>query len=229
MMLFKDDHSHSLLPKCFFMIAIIAASLLSGYLMFKDVNGLASWLKPYAINGNSTRQIILMLCLWFYVSRLFITAFVFLKRRLSWLEAILVSGLMSFALFSFARVGGSSHSPLNVLDYLGLILFLGGSWINTYSEYSRHIWKKNDINKGKLYTGGLFKYSMHVNYFGDIVLFSGLALITQSSSLLVIPLIMALNFVFYLIPSLDKYLDKRYGGEFKEYAGRTKKLIPWVY
>lgn len=228
-MLFKDEHQFSLLPKCFFMIAIIAASLLAGYLMFKDVNGLSSWLKPYAINGNFTRQVILMLCLFFYISRLIITVFVFLKRKMGWGETVLISGLMSFALFSFARVGGSSDLSLNVLDYLGLILFLGGSWINTYSEYTRYIWKKNDINKGKLYTGGLFKYSMHINYFGDIVLFSGLALITQSFSLLVIPLIMALNFVFYIIPSLDKYLGKKYGDEFTEYAARTKKLIPGIY
>lgn len=153
-MLFKDEHDFSLLPKIVFMIAISCASLFAGYLMFKDVNGLASWLKPYIINGNFTRQFILMFCLWFYVSRLFITVFVFLKRKMGWGETVLISGLMSFALFSFARVGGSSNLPLNVLDYLGLILFLGGSWINTYSEYTRHIWKKNDINKGKLYTGG---------------------------------------------------------------------------
>ena len=51
---------------------------------------------------------------------------------------------------------------------------------------------------------------MHINYFGDILLFSGLALITQSLSLLVIPFIMTLNFIFFLIPSLDKYLEKKY-------------------
>ena len=228
-MLFKDEHKFSLLPKCFFMTAIITASLLAGYLMFKDVNGLASWLKPYAINGNFTRQVILMVCMLFYISRLFITSFVFLKRKMGWGETILVSSLMSFALFLFARVGGNSHSPLNILDYLGLILFLGGSWINTYSEYTRYIWKKNDINKGKLYTDGLFKYSMHINYFGDIILFSGLALITQNFSILIVPLFMALNFVFFLIPSLDRYLERKYGDEFKEYANRTKKLIPRIY
>ena len=228
-MLFKDEHNFSLLPKCFFMTAIITASLLAGYLMFNDVNDLVSWLKSYAINGNFTRQLLLMFCLLFYVSRLFISAFVFLKRKMGWGETILVSSLMSFALFSFARVGGNSHLPLNILDYFGLILFLGGSWINTYSEHTRHIWKKNDINKGKLYTSGLFKHSMHINYFGDIVLFSGLALITQSFSLFIIPLIMALNFVFFIIPKLDKYLEKKYGEEFKEYALQTKKFIPMVY
>ena len=211
------------------MVAIIGASFLAGYLMFVDESRLLPCLKPYAINGNFTRQFVLMLCLLFYISRLFITVFVFLKRKLGWGETILISVLMSFALFSFARVGGSSDLPLNIFDWLGLILFLGGSWINTYSEYTRYIWKKINLNKGKLYTGGLFKYAMHINYLGDIILFSGLALITQALSLLIIPLMMAFNFVFYIIPSLDKYLGKKYGDEFTEYAGRTKKLIPGVY
>ena len=228
-MIFKDEHDFSLIPKCFFMATILTASLLAGYLMFTDVSELNDLLKPYAINGNFTRQVILMFCLLFYVSRLFITVFVFLKRKMAWSEMLLVSGLMSFALFSFAKVGGSSHLPLNALDYLGLILFFIGSWVNTYSEYTRHIWKKNDINKGKLYTFGLFKYSMHINYFGDIVLFSGIALITQNFSLLVIPLIMTLNFIFFIIPRLDKYLANKYGEEFKEYVGRTKILIPGIY
>jgi protein-S-isoprenylcysteine O-methyltransferase Ste14 len=228
-MLFKDEYDISLLPKTFFMTAIIGASLLAGYLMFVDEATIISWLKPYTIAGNSLRQVLLMFCLILYVSRLLITVFVFLKRKMSWLETILISALMSFALFSFARIGGSSHEPQNIFDFLGLMLFLFGSWINTYSEYTRYTWKKSIQNKGKLYTGGLFKYSMHINYFGDVILFIGLALMTQSFSLLIIPLVMALNFVFFLIPTLDKYLEKKYGDEFREYSGRTKKLIPGIY
>ena len=136
---------------------------------------------------------------------------------------------MSLALFSFAHIGGSSQVEINAQDYAGIILFLIGSWINTQSEYTRYIWKKNDNHKGKLYTGGLFRYSMHINYFGDIILFTGLALITQSFSLLIIPLAMALNFIFFIIPRLDKYLATRYGEEFREYSSRTKKLIPGIY
>ena len=40
---------------------------------------------------------------------------------------------------------------------------------------------------------------------------------------------MALNFVIYVIPSLDKYLENKYGDDFIEYASRTKKLIPGIY
>ena len=228
-MIFKDEHDFSLLPKIVFMTAISCASLLAGYLMFTDVNELYDNLKPYAINGNFTRQVILMFCVLFYVSRLFITVFVFLKRKMAWSEMLLVSGLMSFALFSFGKVGGNSHQLVGALDCFSIFLYLFGSWLNTYSEYTRYTWKKQDKNKGRLYTKGLFKYSMHINYFGDIVLFTGFALITYSFSLLVIPIIMALNFIFFIIPTLDKYLAKKYGEEFKEYAGRTKKLIPGIY
>jgi len=228
-MLFKDEHTPSLVPKCFFMISIVTASCTAGYLMFTNVDDMISWLKPYKTDGNFTRQLILISCLLLYIFRLFITTFVFLKRKLAWGEAIIIAILMSLALFSFAFVGGSSHIAINALDYSGIILYLMGSWINTQSEYTRHIWKQNEQNKGKLYTDGLFKYSMHINYFGDLLLFIGLALITQSFSLLIIPLVMALNFVIYVIPSLDKYLENKYGDDFIEYASRTKKLIPGIY
>ncbi len=228
-MLFKDEHDFSLLPKIVFMTAISGACLLAGYLMFVDQNNLISFLKPYAIDGNFDRQLILTFFCWFYVVRLFITNFVFLKRKMEWREMLFVSGLMSFALFSFARVGGSSFQPITTLDYFSIFLYLFGSWLNTWSEYTRYVWKKDESNKGRLYTVGLFKYSMHINYFGDVVLFTGFALITWKFSLLIIPLAMALIFVFFIIPRLDKYLAEKYGDEFVEYTAKTKKLIPWIY
>ena len=197
--------------------------------MFMDESSLLYRLKPYAINGNFARQVILMFCMLFYVSRLFMTVFVFLKRKMVWSEILLISGLMSLVLFTFAKVGGNSNQPVGVLDYFSILLYLVGSWMNTHSEYKRYIWKKQDENKGRLYTIGLFKYSMHINYFGDVILFTGIALITYSFSLLFIPLIMALNFIFFIIPRLDDYLAKKYSEEFKEYAERTKKFIPGIY
>ncbi len=228
-MLFTDEHDFSLLPKCFFMAAIIVTTILTGYLMFKDVNNLDSRLTLYAINGNFNRQVVLMFCLIIYDLRLSITVFVFLERKMAWREMFLVSGLMSFALFSFAKVGGSSNQPIGILDYFSILLFLFGSWVNTYSEHTRYIWKKQEKNKGHLYTEGLFKFSMHINYFGDIILFAGVALITLRFSMLFIPLAMAVNFIFIIIPRLDQYLAQKYGEEFQEYAGKTKKLIPGIY
>jgi protein-S-isoprenylcysteine O-methyltransferase Ste14 len=197
--------------------------------MFADANTMISWLKPYKADGNLIRQIIISSCLLIYVLRLVFSLFVFLKRKFVWGEAVIVTTLMSFALFSLGHFGGRSTADINILDYAGVVLFLIGSWLNTQSEYTRHVWKLNKVHKGKPYTGGLFKYSMHINYFGDIILFIGFALITQRLSLLIIPLAMSVNFVFFVIPSLDTYLATKYGNAFKEYASQTKKLIPGIY
>ena len=62
-MLFKDEQVFSFLPKSFFLAVIITVSLLAAYLMFTDINELHTLLRPYAINGNFTRQVILMFCL----------------------------------------------------------------------------------------------------------------------------------------------------------------------
>ncbi len=228
-MIFKDEQNKSNVSRWFFIIVIYFVIFFSGVLMFADEWVADSWMEPYKINGDFTRRIILMVCLIIYFFRLLITVFVLLKRKIVWVETIIILILMSFALFVFAKVGGSNLLPVGIIEIAGIILFLAGSYLNTASEYKRYAWKRKVENKGHLYTEGLFKYSMHINYFGDIVLFTGLALIAHSISLLIIPLTMALNFVFFIIPGLDKYLAKKYGEEFKEYAQRTKKFIPLVY
>ena len=136
---------------------------------------------------------------------------------------------MSFVLYAFARAGGNNKQVVDVVEVIGILLYLLGSYINTQSEYSRHVWKLKEENRGRLYTEGLFSLSMHINYFGDIVLFTGLAMVTHSLSMLVIPLIMAVNFVLIIIPSLDRYLEKKYKDEFRDYSRKTKKFIPLIY
>jgi len=136
---------------------------------------------------------------------------------------------MTIVLYAFANVGGSNKQVVGAVEIIGILLYLSGSYINTHSEYYRHAWKLKEENKGRLYTEGLFSLAMHINYFGDILLFTGLAMITLSLSMFVIPLVMALNFVFFIIPSLDRYLEKKYKDEFKDYSKKTKKLIPMIY
>ncbi len=175
------------------------------------------------------RRVVVLSSLAIYFVRLLVTQFVFLKRKMTWVETIIISILMVAAVYAYMRVGGSNDQPLGWVEAVGIILYLFGSFLNTRSEHTRHVWKKISANKGQLYTEGLFRYSMHINYFGDLVLFTGLAMICGSISLLVIPLLMTVNFVFFIIPQLDKYLAEKYGDQFVEYAKRTRKLIPKIY
>ena len=197
--------------------------------MFTDYATSNTWLNQYQLSGDFVRRVLLTSCLIIYFVRLQVTVWVFQKRKWTWLETITITILMSFVLYAFASAGRNNKQVVGTVEVTGILLYLSGSYINTHSEYYRHVWKLKEKNRGRLYTEGLFSLSMHINYFGDIVLFTGLAMVTHSLSMLVIPLIMALNFIFNIIPSLDKYLEKKYKDEFRDYARKTKKLIPMIY
>jgi steroid 5-alpha reductase family enzyme len=89
------------------------------------------------------------------------------------------------------------------MEIIGILLFLTGSFLNTASEYFRFSWKQKKENTGHLYTGGLFKYARHINYFGDIVLFTGMAMVAHQIQLLIIPISMAFVFVVILISAAN--------------------------
>ena len=137
--------------------------------------------------------------------------------------------MIGFVLFMFLRHGLRVPFPLEFVDGVAVLLYLAGSYLGTASEYSRHLWKARPGNQEHLYTDGLFKYCRHINYFGDLLLFLGFAILTQQLWTGVVPLIMGLNFVLLLIPAHDAYLATRYGAEFDDYARRSWKLVPLLY
>jgi len=227
-MIFIDQYDSSFWNKSVFSSSILITIFTTLWLMFPDYTT-SNTLKPYQFNGDLMRRILMATCLIIYFVRLQVTVWVFQKRKWTWLETITITVLMSFVLYAFAKAGGNNKEVVGVVEVIGIILYLSGSYINTHSEYFRHVWKLKEKNKGKLYTEGLFSLSIHINYFGDIVLFTGLAMVTHSLGMLVIPLIMAVIFVFNIIPSLDRYLEKKYKDEFRDYSKKTKKFIPLIY
>jgi len=164
-----------------------------------------------------------------YFIRTLITIFVFLKRRMSWSEVFTIAPWIASIDLLFAYFGGRNDGSFGLIGFIGIFLVLTGSAINTCSELQRHLWKKNPKNAGHLYSEGLFKYSRHMNYFGDEVLFTGWVLIAGRAGLLLIPIIMACGFIFINIPALDRYLDERYGDEYRTYAQKAKCFIPYIY
>ena len=228
-MIFKDRYDPSFWQKSVFTICVFAAVCMAIVLMFIENLPAFACLKAYQISGDFLRRILIITCLIIYFLRLQITVWVFQKRTWTWLETITISIVMPFALYFFAKVGGNNHQDIGSVEVIGILLYLAGSYINTHAEYARYVWKLKAENNGRLYTQGLFSLSMHINYFGDVVLFTGFAMITHRLSVFIIPLIMTINFVFNIIPSLDRYLEKKYGDEFRAYSGKTKKLIPKIY
>ncbi len=179
------------------------------------------------------RAYLLLACAALYWGRHAITLFYLLQRKVGWSEVVGLLGFIASFEIGLLLLGAGAFRDhaiaLNSLDALAVGLVLLGSFLNTGSELQRKWWKRDSKNKGQCYTEGLFRHSMHVNYFGDIVLFTGWSLLTANLWALALPAAMTYLFVKLHIPSLDAHLEQRYGDSFRVYAANTKKLIPALY
>ncbi len=193
------------------------------------LEALGGWLGVAWRPGDAPRRSSLAAGISIYYLRILLTEFVFLKRGIGWSEVFTIVPWLFGIFLLLAIAGGTNPAPFAAVGVFGLVLFLLGSWMNTYAEYERNQWKRLPENRGKLYTEGLFRYSRHPNYLGDLILFTGLCLVSGSWVTVIAPLLMLAGFIFVNIPVLDSHLHDRYGPAFDEYASHTRKLIPGLY
>ena len=202
----------------------------SWWLLFGGgLSATGAWFKCTWKPGDPVRRACLALALSIYFIRVLFTEFVFLKRGVSWTEVFTIALWVWVISMLIAILGGTNPTRPGVAEGAGVILFAAGSWMNSYAEYARNEWKKLPENHGRLYTLGLFRYSRHPNYLGDLISFSGLCIISGAWVTAVIPALMLAGFVFGSVPMLDAHLLKKYGAAFDDYAKQTAKLIPFVY
>ncbi len=228
-MIFRNKHEKSLLPKALIIAAMATSLCTTFYLTFVTEKELITWLQPYKISGDLYRNAILLSCFVVYFIRLLFTTFIFFRRKMHWVEAIVITSIMPFIIPYMAFIGGQINQRIGFIEIIGVVFFLIGSYLNSRSEHLRNIWKQKKENAGHVYTEGLFKYAIHINYLGDIILFVGLAMVANSIKLFIIPGSMALLFIMILIPLKENYLEEKYGDEFRDYKSNTKKLIPFIY
>lgn len=227
-MIFRDIHQKSTGQKCFIAIALVLSFLVSVDILVGNRLGLGLWDNPYRTDGDFVRAMMLLACLAIYLLRLAATLLVFYRRIMYWREALVVANIMPWCLVCVAYYGGLQTEPIGSVEVIGVALYLSGSYLNSASEFARHKWKLNPINTGHLYTGGLFAHVRHINYTGDVLLFTGIAFVAHQFGLLAIPLSMALLFLLLLVPLKERYLRDKYGEEFADYVSKTKMMIPLV-
>ena len=106
----------------------------------------------------------------------------------------------------------------------GVALFLVGYFINQQSDsILRALRKPGDIGY-KIPVGGLYRYLSCPNYFGELLEWTGWAILTWSISGVVFVLWTAAN----LIPRARSH-HRWYKDTFSDYPTRRKAVIPFVY
>ena len=63
------------------------------------------------------------------------------------------------------------------LDVVGTAITLTGIAFEFFSDNQRYKWAKDPANKGKVFTGGLWGWSRHPNYFGEVAFWAGLGIL----------------------------------------------------
>ncbi|KAL8600571.1 hypothetical protein ACOMHN_062443 [Nucella lapillus] len=134
--------------------------------------------------------------------------------------------------------GKTDDVPLSLRDYVGWSLWGLGFLFETVADHQKSRFKADPQNTGKFINEGLWSISRHPNYFGEIVMWSGLY-ISASSVLsgwehisVISPLLLSHLLINVSgIPMLEKYGQKRWGGDpaYQNYVRKTAKLIPFVW
>ncbi|KAF2400287.1 hypothetical protein EJ06DRAFT_556620 [Trichodelitschia bisporula] len=114
---------------------------------------------------------------------------------------------------------------------LGVVLYVVGMGVEVVSEQQRYNFKKKPENKGKVFTGGLFRLSRHANYAGFTLWRTGYCLaaggwIWGATAFAYLFALFALS----SIPILDDYCGKKYGKSWKAFKEKTPyRLFPYIY
>jgi steroid 5-alpha reductase family enzyme len=156
----------------------------------------------------------------------------FIKFLEFWLGQGLVAWLLLLPIIFLA----SKDSEIGAVTIAGLLLWLIGFSIESVADYQKYRFKQDPANKNHWISKGLWGYSRHPNYFGEITLWVGLylAVFTSLSTAerligLISPISIVVTLMFISgVPLLEKSADKRWGNDknYQSYKQRTPLLIP---
>lgn len=150
----------------------------------------------------------------------------------SYFQTFLLQGVLML-IVSLPLLGislGENSGTLNVLDYIGIAVWLLGFAFEAGGDYQLSQFKKNPNNKGQVLDSGFWKYTRHPNYFGDSAVWWAYAIICIASGgygYIVGSVVMTLLIIKVSgVAMLEKTL-KTSKPQYKSYIEKTNAFLPW--
>ena len=136
---------------------------------------------------------------------------------------LLNAAMQGLWIFYLAPEGRYSIDWLTTPQFIiGVVAFFAGMVINMHSDHIiRHLRKPGDTGH-YLPKGGMFRYVSSANYFGEILEWTGFAILTWSAAGAVFAIWTFAN----LVPRADA-IYHRYAEEFR--MAHLKRVIPFIY
>lgn len=148
----------------------------------------------------------------------------------SYVQVYLLQGFLLFLIvLPVLVINNSSASTLGWLDFLGVAVWIFGFYFEAVGDAQLARFIKDPGNKGKLMQSGLWAYTRHPNYFGEVTQWWGIWLIALSVPGGLLSVISPLTITVLIlkvsgIPMLEKKMEEN--PEFAEYKRRTSMFIP---
>ncbi|WP_337658596.1 DUF1295 domain-containing protein [Sphingorhabdus sp. Alg231-15] len=132
-------------------------------------------------------------------------------------------------------ITNSTRLPLDIFAFVGIGLWIAGFAIEVVSDRQKREFRKVPENKGRYISTGLWAWSRHPNYFGEILLWTGVTVaslpvlsgwqwVTIISPIFVAFLIIRISGV----PKLEAHAKKKWGDEkgYQDYVSSVPLVIP---
>lgn len=150
----------------------------------------------------------------------------------SFFQTFLLQGFL-IMIISLPLLGIStsdSSGDLNIIDYIGIIVWIIGFTFEAGGDYQLMRFQKNPNNKGKVLDSGFWKYTRHPNYFGDSAVWWSYAIFSIAAGNywhIIGSIIMTLLIIKISGVSLLEKTLKNTKPQYKEYIEKTNSFFPW--
>ena len=136
---------------------------------------------------------------------------------------------------ALAIITSQERQEIRWIAIVGIAVWVAGFAIEAVSDRQKSAFKRDPENKGRFISSGLWAWSRHPNYFGEIVLWTGIAIIALPvlSGWRWVTLISPFFVTLLLtrvsgLPMLERRAEERWGADqdYQRYVDKTPVLIP---
>lgn len=150
---------------------------------------------------------------------------------ISLVTVFLLQGVLMWTVSLSLQLGQVEASPgFGPIGTMGVLVWIVGLAFEATGDQQLRKFKSNPANQGKVLNTGLWRLSRHPNYFGDAVVWWGIAIVAAEAGVGAFGLIGAAIMTFLLVrvsgvALLEKSLKKR-KPEYEEYIRQTSAFFP---
>ena len=149
----------------------------------------------------------------------------------SYLQVFLLQGgilLLNITPVLFINTYATGNPGL--MDLLGVFLWMMGFCFESLADWQLDRFIKNPDNRGKIMNQGLWRYSRHPNYFGEVTMWWGIYILALSVPWGWVSIIGPLTISYIIlfvsgVPMTERFMEDN--PAFADYKRRTSAFIPW--